>query len=200
MTTSQGSRRWGDRVGRGLLVLALVLAGASGVQAEGEERSGPRARSPLVERWQNATPAERRAMRAEVRERWEDASPRERRRAGRRIRALERALPEFSPIERLVLLRAAAELPAAERKALRERLRGIDDLEPGERQALVAELEELIRGQATAIERFERNRNRWDGMSEAERQEARDQMKKLREMSVEERRSLLREMEAAKER
>ena len=35
-------------------------------------------------------------------------------------------------------------------------------------------------------------------MSDSEPDEAREQMKKLREMSVEERRALLREMEAAK--
>jgi len=181
-----------------VLVCGLALSGASVAKAEGGESASARDRSPMVERWRNATPAERRAMRAEVRERWEGASPQERRRAARRIRALERALPELSPIERLALLRAAAALPGDERTALRRRLRGIDALDAAERQALVAELRAMIRGQEAEIERFERNRDRWEGMSEAERQEAREQMKKLRAMSVEERRALLREMEAAK--
>ncbi|MCR9094405.1 MAG: DUF3106 domain-containing protein [bacterium] len=177
---------------------ALTVAAAAG-----SEETAPTARpdrANMIERWQKATPVERRAMRAEVRKRLEDASPRERRRAGRRMRALERALPEFSPIERLALLRAAATLPAEERKALRQRLRGIDDLEPAERKAFVDELEAMIQGRSGEIERFERNRRRWRDMSEAERQEAREQMKRLREMSVEERRELLREMEAAKRR
>ena len=114
------------------------------------------------------------------------------------MRALERALPEFSPIERLTLLRAVAERPEAERKALRRKVRRIDDLSPAERAAFVEELRTLIRGQGAEIERFERNRDRWEGMSEAERDEAREQMRKLRALSVEERRVLLEEMEAAK--
>jgi hypothetical protein len=137
-------------------------------------------------------------MRTEFRQRWEDASPRERRRAGRRLRALERALPELAPVERLALVRAVAALPEEERKAIRERIRGIDALEPSAREAFVEALRERIRGQEAEIERFRRNRDRWEGMSEAERREARKQMKKLRAMSVEERRALLRKMEAAK--
>ena len=192
--------------------LAHVLLGAGllgsvflfGDVGEANAADDPAPRPARVERGQHATPAERRAMRAEmrseVRRRWEDASPQERRQAGRRLRALERALPDFSPIERLTLLRASAELPAEERKALRKRIRVIDDLAPTERAALLAELRARIRAHASEIDRFERNRNRWKGMSEAERKEARRQMKRLREMSVEERRVLLREMEAAKER
>ena len=67
-------------------------------------------------------------------------------------------------------------------------------------QAFVGELEAMIQSRSGEIERFERNRERWRDMSEAEREEAREQMKRLREMSVEERRELLREMEAAKRR
>ena len=198
MTGSKRSRRSGPGVAGGVLACVLALSGLSGANAEEGEGGVVHERPPRVERWRNATPAERRAMRAEFRQRWEDASPRERRRAGRRLRALERALPEFSPIERLALVRAVAALPEEERKALRKRLRGIDALEPPARRAFVDELRERIRGQEAEIERFRRNRDRWEGMSEAERREAREQMKKLRAMSVEERRALLRKMEAAK--
>ncbi|MEM9177357.1 MAG: DUF3106 domain-containing protein [Myxococcota bacterium] len=180
------------------LVLAILVAASAG-RAE-DDALPSRARPGAATRWQEATPAERRAMRAEFRSRWEQASPRQKRRARRGLRALERALPDFSPIERLSLLRAAAELPAEERKALRRRLRGIDEMAPPERAAFQAELREMIRGQAEEIERLERNRDRWRRMTEAERDEARAQMRKLRAMSVEERRALLREMEAAKAR
>ncbi len=189
-----------DRVLCALSTIVVFLwAGAAFAEDEAEvAREAPSHRERMLERWQNATPEERRAVRSEIRERWEDASPRERRQARRRLRALERALPEFSPIERLMLLRAAAELPESDRKRLRRNIRGIDDLEPAERRAFLDELRDLVEGQAGEVERFQRNRERWRDMSDAERDEAREQMNKLREMSVEERRALLREMEAAK--
>ena len=55
----------------------------------------------------------------------------------------------------------------------------------------------LFRG-ARKLALNELARERWREMSDSEPDEAREQMKKLREMSVEERRALLREMEAAK--
>lgn len=160
---------------------------------------GARRSSRAIERWREASPAERREMRETLRERWRDASPRERRQLGRRMKALERRLPDFSPIERLVLLRAAAALPEAERRALRDRIGGIDDLDPEARARLVAELEGMIDAYDREVERLERNTDRWRGMSAAERSELRQQMQRLREMSVEERRALLDAMEQKRE-
>jgi hypothetical protein len=105
------------------------------------------------------------------------------------------ALPDFSPIERMILLRAAAGLPEAERDSLRRGVARIDDREVPERRALIAELHNLIEGESGNIERLERNKDRWEGLSEADRNEYRAQMERLRAMSLEERRALLAEME-----
>jgi hypothetical protein len=53
----------------------------------------------------------------------------------------------------------------------------------------------MIRKVGPEVERLERNRRRWDGMSDAEREEFRGQMKKLRSMTPLERRALFAEME-----
>lgn len=176
-------------------VLPEAVHAETRAEARAERDGAP---SRLVERWQEATPAERRAIRARARDRFEAATPGQRRRMLRRLRRLERALPDFSPIERLLLLRAAAELPREEQESLRERVGAIDDLEPAERKQLIGELEGLIRAFDGEAERIERNRERWEGMSEAEREEYRAQMKRLRSMSVEERRALFEEMERSK--
>ena len=159
-------------------------------RAQAARGPGPARRGALIERWQEATPAERERMRARVRERFEDVSPRERRRFGRALRALERALPELSSIERVVLVRAVAQMPEGERKAFRRRLRRVDDMEPAERKAFLAEIDGLVRDAEGEVERLSRNRDRWQRMSESEREEYRAQMKKLRAMSPEERRRL----------
>lgn len=152
-------------------------------------------RSAVERRWAEASAEERKTMRARLRARLAEASPREQRRLARRLRRLERALPEMSSLERLVLLRAAADLPEKEQAALRERIRGADELEPAGRAALIADLREMIDGLAGEADRIERNRERWRGMSEAERETYRSQMKRLRALSPEEREELLREME-----
>jgi len=191
--SSEGTKSARDEASRKERV-DRTLGADSAVGSQAEESRGRR-RSRITERWQQATPAERREMRENLRERWRDASPRQRRQLGRRMKVLERRLPDFSVIERLVLLRAAAALPEAERKVLRERIAGIDDLEPAERARLIADLEQMIEAYAREVDRLERNTGRWQDMSAAERAEVREQMQRLREMSIEERRALLEEME-----
>lgn len=189
-------RRWTIR----FMLVALLLSGAPTIvqaQQAGDLSRAQERRASLVTRWRAASPEERHEMRAAIRERWESATPRERRRLGRRIKLLERRLPDFSAIERLILLRAAAELPPEERRSLRERIARIDDVEAKERALLISEIEALIAGYTPEIDRLERNKDRWKEMSEAERMEAREQMKRLRSMSVEERRALLEEMETS---
>lgn len=193
-----------------LVVLLGVLLGASGMSIMTPGASAARAEnrpaaetSPayeVVERWRKATPTERRAMREASRERWRAASPAQRRRMARRLRALERALPEFNSIERLILVRAVIELPVSERVSLRRRLRRIDDLEPAERDRLVTDLRQLIADRGPEIDRLERNRRRWEGLSEPEREEVREQMRRWREMTLEERRRWLEQMKTEQER
>jgi len=191
-----------------IAAIALMLSAGSPAFAETSSSSGdasketemeshdtPKSRNALIDRWRRATRDERREMRANQRERRRDASPRQRRRFERRLNRLERSLPDFSAIERMMLLRAAAELPEAERNALRKQVSRIDDLSPDDRQAFIAELKEMIRKVGPEVERLERNRRRWDGMSDAEREEFRGQMKKLRSMTPLERRALFAEME-----
>src|SRR5690606_3486693 len=115
--------------------------------------------------------ADRDARRA----RWREA----RREALREARhGLERLLPDARPIDRLAILRAASRLPRAERRALGAKLRRVDALAPGERAALVAELEGLLAQANEDVERFERNLDRWEGLSEAERERHREQMRR----------------------
>lgn len=194
------------------VVVLGLLSGSGMAWAEDPAPADPRTASPapgageasgtaggIVERWRSAPPSERRRMRAAMRERWELATPRERRRMGRVMRGLERALPDFSPIERMVLIRAAMSLSEEERGTLRRRLRRIDDLEPDERRAFLAELRGMIAAEGSELERLERNRRRWEGLSEGERAEVREQMRRWQAMSLEERRALLEAMEAERE-
>ena len=191
------TRRTLRRVAALLVLLALsTWLAPSVVAAEEETTEAWRAeRKTSVERWRDATPTQRREMRRAVRERLDRASPRERRRIERIFRRLRELLPDFSPIERMLLVRAVARLPEQERESLRDRLRRIDDLAVPERQALVAELARLIEAQSSEVERLERNRHRWEALSEDDKQEYRAQMQRLRSMSLEERRALLEEME-----
>lgn len=124
-----------------------------------------------------------------------DAGPRERRARREAMRGLVRALPDARPVERLAILRQAMQLPFAERRALRERLRRIDALGPEERRDLVAELEVLRSRADPDLERLERNLDRWEKLSEADRERYRAQMQKLRSMPIEERQRLLDEWE-----
>jgi hypothetical protein len=114
------------------------------------------------------------------------------------MRGIERALPDARPIDRVAILRAAGRLPRAERRALGERLRRVDSLAPDERAALVAELEGLLARSNDRVEQFERNLDRWEGLSEAERDRYRAQMRRLRAMPLEERRRLLDEWERSR--
>ena len=183
-----------------IATIAVVAAAvADPVRAEGardgtgtrrEEDARRRGGRALIERWERATPEERERMRGRLRRRLEDATPRERRRFGLALRALERRLPERSALERLVLLRGLRELPEDERASFRRRLARIDAMSPEERSAFHDEIDAMIAGVEGEVERLERNRARWEAMSEAEREEYRGQMERLRDMTPEERRAL----------
>ena len=189
-----------QRIASGLiagLTIGFLIAPAV---LRAEDRAAPVAEreSKIVEHWRTATPAERREMRSRLRERWEASTPRQRRRFGRGMKALERKLPDFSAIERLVIWRAAAQLPEPEREALKRRIAGIDELESEQRSQLIAELRGMIDAYSLEVDRLERNTQRWRDMSPSERDEVREQMRRLRSMSVEERRALLEEMERSR--
>jgi hypothetical protein len=141
--------------------------------------------------WNPGPPTER-TERIERRERWQRQARRE------AMRGLARALPGARPVERLAIARQAMRLPAEERRALRERLRGFDALAPDERRALVAELEGLLARADEDIARFERNLGRWEQLSEAERERYRERLRRLRALPPEERRALLEEWERSR--
>jgi hypothetical protein len=122
-----------------------------------------------------------------------EGGPGERRARREAMRGLRRALPDARPIERLAILRQALRLPVEKRRSLRERLRRFDALAPDERRVLVAELEGL-RVEAD-VERLERNLERWEKLSEEERERYRAQMRRLWDMPLDERRRLLDEWE-----
>ena len=184
-------------VGVGIAATWLVAAGALADEHDATDEPGARRfeHPTAMERWADASPEERRVMRGRQRARWESATPRERRRFARRLRRLERALPEFDSIERLMLMRVAADLPRAERRDLRERIAGLDELEPEDRKARLAALREMIEGYEGEVRRLERNSRRWQRMSESERDVYRSQMKRWHALSDEEREALLDEME-----
>lgn len=177
-------------------VIALLLAVPQGVLAQVEATTAPAPPPPF-----EARPRER------MEERTGERTPPRGGEAGSRLRrarrealrearrGLERALPDARPIDRLAIWRAASRLPRAERRALGERLRRVDSLAPDERAALVTELEGLLARANEDVERFERNLDRWEGLSEAERDRYRDQMRRLRAMPPEERERLLEEWE-----
>lgn len=146
---------------------------------------------------QEMSPHERHQMRDRARQRWRDANPRERRLFQRGMGALELALPDFSPIERRLLLRKFSTLPEPERQALRRRLRGIDELEPKEREKFIHELRDRLSDSPAETDRIDRNLHRWRRMSESERDQYREQLRRFREMSAEERRILLDRWEEA---
>ena len=175
-----------------ILVGAGVLGAASAALAD-QERANSHEGRPVdaVSRWDDATPEERREMREMARLRWESASPRERRAYRRGMYALGRVLPDFSLIERRVLLRRFIALPKAERESLRRRLRKIDDLEPKERRKFADELRGMLNESPGEAARIERNLDRWRRMSESEREKYREQMRRFRAMSAEDRRKLL---------
>jgi len=186
-----------------LLALFMLAPGMAIAESESDsatvDESAP-ARSSVMERGRKASPAERAEMRERLRDRMRDATPRQRRRIERRMRRLARALPDFTPIERLILLRAAADLPREEQDVLRRRIAGIDDLEADARAVWIADLTKMIQGVEGEGERRERNRDRWKGMTAAEKEEYRAQLKRLRKMSPEDRRALFDEMEKSQKR
>jgi hypothetical protein len=157
---------------------------------------GPRSddRSGL-ERWRDATPAGRRSVREGARERWQRATPRERRVFRRGMIGLRLAVPEFSEIERLVLLRHLATLSKPERRAMRRRLGQMDDLDRGERAHFIEELRAIVDRPHGESQRLKRNVDRWKKMSESDRDRYRDQMRRFQALPVDERRRLLDEWE-----
>ena len=148
-----------QQIARGLINGLLITMLVAPAMTRAEDRATPAAEqeSKIVERWRTASPAERREMRSRLRERWQAATPRARRRFGRGMKALERKLPDFSAIERLVILRVAARMPEPERQALRHRIAGIDDLEAAQRAQLIADLKGMIDDYSQEIDRLERN-------------------------------------------
>lgn len=126
-----------------------------------------------------------------IQERWEGLSRGERVRARRQLRSLRRALPDFSRAERRLLLLRALQLPQPERRALRQKLRGIDDLDPQQRAALETELRSLIEESVDDVDRFNANIRRWQQMSETDREQMREQMRRFRKLPIEKRRQLL---------
>jgi len=184
------------------LLLIMVFSVASPEPAFAKDSSGEsrvaesrRDDRGALERWRDAAPRERREMRARSRERWERATPRERRIFRRGMVGLRHAVPEFSEIERLVLLRNLFALPKAERQALRKRLRKIDDLSVSERAQLTRELRAIADRPSGESDRIGRNVDRWKDMPEADREQYREQMRRFRALSTEERRKLLNEWE-----
>ncbi len=178
-----------------VMIAGLALTTVAWADEDGPERAEPVRGRALMDRWAEASPEERRLMRGQLRARWAEASPREKRRFARRLRRLERALPEFNSVERLILLRVAAEMSRADREALRARIAGIDELEAEDRKTLLAELRGLIEGYDGEVRRLERNSRRWQEMSEDERDAYRSQMKRWRALSEDEREALLQELE-----
>ena len=193
------------RRGASILVILTISAGIStgaAVTASAGDRSGAVRDRPAIhrpiDRPRHRPPRDHdprsRARRIERRravERWERATPRERQRIRRAMRLLERSLPGWSAAERRILLRRLARLPEIERKALRRRLRRIDELDRDGRDELVSELRGMIEPEAEDIRRLERNIDRWDGLSEAERERYRRQLRRFRSLPLEERRKLL---------
>ncbi len=156
---------------------------------------GDAAPSTSASRWRGASRRERRARRDSARERWEDASPREQRIFRRRMGRLRLALPEFSEIERLVLVRNLFELSKEDQEAMRRRLRRMDDLDPSKRNELLRELRAMAADSSRESGRIKHNVDRWRGFSEAERDRYRKQMRRFRDLSTQDRRRLLDEWE-----
>jgi hypothetical protein len=122
---------------------------------------------------------------------WGNLSRADRIRARQQLRALRRALPDFSRSDRRLLLLHARSLPSEERRSLRARLRGIESLEEEQRKAFEEELRGRIASMAERGERFEANVRRWKQMPEAERDKLREQMRRFRNLPLDERRALL---------
>ena len=182
-----------------LIVVAgrAVAVDTAKAREEHADMREARGRGPgALSRWRDASPEERRAMRQVARRKWERASPHERRIFRRAMYGLSRALPEFSEIERLVLVRKLFAMSKDERRVMRERLREIDDLSVAERVRLVEELREMAHDADRESAMIESNVDRWRGMSESERDRYRAQMRRFRELSAEERGKLLDEWEA----
>ena len=175
----------------GMIPVESAFADEDGAHRGSEARRTEGNRGGAVSRWRDATPAEREAIREAGRERWERATPRDRRRFYRAATGLRRAVPEINEIERLVLLHNLFALPVNEGKAMRRRLLRIDDLDAKQRARFVEELRGIANQPESDVGRIERNVDRWKGMSESERDRYRDQMRRFRELSVEERRKLL---------
>jgi len=190
----------------GWFVLVLLLA-ALDARAEGESQGerirahedgqehtrGGAARERRMERWNKASEEERREMRAAAREFWKDTPDGDRRRVRRRLKALRRALPEFSKVERRMILRRSLEMPPAERDALRDRIMGIEELDPEARAELEAELRGMIDVESDEMHRIEENVRRWQKMTPEERDEMREQARRFRRLPIEDRRRLLNE-------
>ncbi len=179
----------------------LILIGALGVsdtafardrEGDSQERATRSEERDVNSRWRSTTRDERRALRKAARDRWERATPRERRVFRRGVAGLRIALPDFTELERVVLVRALFAMPEAERDVFRKRLRTIDDLDEGQRRELVAELRHIANSPKAELEQ---NVGRWKSMSESDRDDYRERMRRFRSLSFEERKKLLDEWE-----
>ena len=162
-------------------------------------------RERMRRRWREAKPQERDEMR-EQRDQWrrelrEGLSDEERQQLRRRMREREvrraeirdlpaaerRALREQMQLggseERRALRHRLRDIPPAEREALRENLRAFRRLAAQDQRALRENLDELQGLPRPARENLDANRRRWESMSLAEQDALRLRMRRLRQMT-----------------
>ncbi len=177
-----------------MLVLALatcsVAAGAEATQEDGDAsrvEAFPDGARERVERFRNATPAEREAHRERLLEELRDAPPRERRRLLRRERRLMRALPEEDRDkirDENQAFRSKRGLPSA--GAARGFARELE-LSPAERRTLRARFRELPRKERRELRR---DIARYRSLSQGERETLEARLNELESLSNEERTAL----------
>jgi len=189
MERANGGWRFALLLVSGWVGLVLLLA-AFEARSE-EDTSSDRMRETRIERWNKASREERRVMRQAARDFWDEAPPEDRKRIKRRLRGLRRALPDFSRLERKMILRRTLEMPKAERDVLRDRIMSIDELDAEGRAKLERELRDLIEDDSDEMNRIESNASRWREMSHEDREKMRAQMREFRKLSVSERQQLL---------
>ncbi|MFK7895478.1 MAG: DUF3106 domain-containing protein [Myxococcota bacterium] len=125
-----------------------------------------------------------------------EAGPGGKKRMRRVMKRIRESFPEFSAVERRILVREFRKLPDGEREQIRDDVRRVDSLSPKERKAVSSKLRGLVTNASQDVDQIERNLDRWEGMSKKEREVYRKQMRKLRSMSEEDRKSLIKEWES----
>ena len=170
-----------------LLLAVNCITMMAGFEAGAETGPGPM----QIQRRSRLSSEQRSALQEAARELQNRGTVGEQRRIRRVLRALRQALPDFSRLERRLILRRAVQMPPAQRQGLRRRLLEIDELDSDARSALETELREMLHEQADEIHRFEQNVRRWQEMSEKQRDTMRSQMRRFRGLPVDERKRLL---------